>query len=72
MLRKEGKKERRKERKKEKRKERKKESRKAGRKEGRKEGKEERPIVDLKCGPAQPSLFVLKRLGPGPKTQSKG
>ena len=38
------------------------------RKKGRKGGK----ANSLKCGPAQPSLFVLKRLGPGPKTQSKG
>ena len=51
---------------------RKKERTKKGNQESRKEGKEERPIVDLKCGPAQPSLFVLKSLGPGPKTQSKG
>ena len=30
-----------------------------GKKERRKEGKKEKPWVDLKCGPAQPSLFVL-------------
>ena len=46
----------------ERRKEGKNERRKEGKKERRKEGKRkvlnERPIVDLECGPAQPSLFL--------------
>ena len=36
-----------------------KERRKEGRKRERKDGKKERPLVDLECGPAQPSLFSL-------------
>ena len=35
------------------------ERRKGGKEERRKEGKKERPIVDLECGPAQPSLSSL-------------
>ena len=36
-----------------------KERRKEGRKRERKDGKKVRPLVDLECGPAQPSLFSL-------------
>ena len=43
----------------ERRKEGKKERKKERRTRERKDGKKERPIVDLECGPAQPSLSSL-------------